>query len=177
MLGDEIVERGEQVWVWPIRTDDEGRDRACDILLGNVDRDVARVGGGMAGGDDQPARMRGIGRAEGVGIARNAGIDFAVRRIHGELIDRSMRHIRLRRHIRRAGMRGAKDEVAVGCRRGKGAVRQLCGMDVTGRVGIARGRRGMCCRLRRRSYGLRDGRACCGQKADRECEAEKARQR
>ena len=64
----------------------------------------------------------GSARAKGVGLARDAGIDLAVGRFHGEGEDRSLRHAFLRGHLRRGVVRGAEDEVSVGVRRSVGAV-------------------------------------------------------
>ena len=151
VLGDQIVQRGEQGPVGSVRPDDEGRGRAGDILFGDVDGNVASVGSGMAGGDDQFGGIGGICRAEGAGLARDAGIDLAVGRIHGEVEDRSLRHAFLRGHFRRGIVRGAEDEVSVGVWRRDGAVGQFFRRDIAGRVGIARGRdgaRGARCRQR-----------------------------
>ena len=109
----------------------------------------------MAGGDDQLGGVGGVGRAEGVGLARDAGIDLAVGRFHGEVEDRSLRHAFLHGHLRRGVVRGAEDEVSVGVCRSVGAVGQVFRRDITGRVGIAgrrRRARGACgrgCSLRR----------------------------
>ena len=48
--------------------------------LGNVDGDLARVGRGMAGGDDELGGVGGIGRAEGAFVASDAGVDTCCRR-------------------------------------------------------------------------------------------------
>ncbi len=56
-------------------------------------------------------------------LARDAGIDLAVGRIHGEGGDRSLRHAFLRGHLRRGVVGGAEDEVSVGVGRSVGAVR------------------------------------------------------
>ena len=112
-----------------------------DVLLGDIDGDSARVGGGMAGGDDELGRVGGIGRAERVGVARDAGIDLAVGRIHREVVHRSLRHAFLHGHFRRGLVRRADDEVSVGIGRRNRAVGQFLGLDIAGRVRIARGRR------------------------------------
>src|ERR1700675_608399 len=49
--------------------------------------DAARVRRGMVGGHDQLRGIVGIRLAEGAGFPCNAGIQFAVRRIHREVID------------------------------------------------------------------------------------------
>ena len=55
-------------------------------------------------------------------LARDAGIDLAVGRFHGEVEDRSLRHAFLHGHLRCGVVRGAEDEVSVGVRRSVGAV-------------------------------------------------------
>ena len=78
MLGDEAVEGGEEQAVGSVRAYDEGRDGAWNVLFGHVDRDLPRIGRGMAGGDQEFRWIGEIGRAEGVGVACDAGIDLAV---------------------------------------------------------------------------------------------------
>ena len=127
--------------VGSVGADDEGRGGAGHVLFGDVDGDVAGVGRGMAGGDDELGGIGGIGGAEGVGVAGDAGIDLAVGRAHGELEDCSLRHAFLHGHLRRGVVGGAEDEVAVGVGGGVGAVGQFFGGDVAGGVGVAGGRR------------------------------------
>ena len=125
-----------------------GAARAGDVLLGNIHGDAARVGRGMAGGHDQLGGIVGIGRAEGAGLARDAGIKFAVRRIHREVVDGSLRHAFLDGHLRRGIVGWADDEVSIGVRGSVGAVGQFLRGDITGSVRIARRRR-RTCRARR----------------------------
>ena len=98
----------------------------------------------MAGGHHQFGGIGGVHRAKSFRLARDAGINFAVHRTHGEFIDRSLGHVGLHRHFRCTGVSRADDEVAVGIRRRNGAVGQLLGGDISGRVRIAGGRRWAC---------------------------------
>ena len=106
----------------------------------------------------------GSGRAKSAGLARDAGIDFAVGRFHGEVVDRSLRHAFLRGHLRRRVVRGAEDEIAVGVRRSVRAVGQFLRRDIAGRVRIARGRR--------RTRGARAGGVWAGAWAHMGCRPE-----
>ena len=90
MLGDEIVEGGEEAAVDSVGPDDEGRGGSGDVLTGDVDGDVAGVGRGMAGGDVELGGIGGVGRAEGAGVAGDAGIELAVGGAHGEFNDRDV---------------------------------------------------------------------------------------
>ena len=111
--GDEVVERGEEQRVGAVGADDEGRGGAGDILLGHVDGDLAGVGRGMAGGDDELGRIVGVGRAEGVGVACDAGVDLAVGGAHGEFGDSSLGYVGCA-VISGAGLWvGPSDEVAI----------------------------------------------------------------
>ena len=92
---------------------DEWGDGAGDVLFGDVDGDLAGVGRGVAGGDDHLGGIVGICGAEGVGLAGDAGIDFAVGGAHGEVDDGSLRHALLRGHLGCGIVGGADDEVAV----------------------------------------------------------------
>ena len=94
----------------------------------------------MAGGDDELGRIVGIGRAERALVARDAGIDFAVGRIHRERFDRPVRHVVLHFHFRRGLVRRADDEVAIDIGRRHFAIGQLFGGHVARRVRIARRR-------------------------------------
>ena len=78
VLGDEVVENGEEEVVGAVGSDDEGGDGAGDVLRGDVDGDVAGVGGGVAGGDDELGGVGGVGGAEGAFVAGDAGVVFAV---------------------------------------------------------------------------------------------------
>src|SRR5271163_1810088 len=101
---------------------------------------MANVGSGMAGGYDEFGGIGGVWRTEGPGLAGDAGINLAVGRIHGELEDRALRHIWLRRRFRRGIVGGAEDEISIGIWRSIRAVWQIFGFDITRRVGIASGR-------------------------------------
>ena len=140
MLGDQVVEGREQQPVGAVRADEERRLRAGDVLLGDIDGDAARVGSGVTGGDDQPGGVVGVRRAESAGDARDAGVDFAIGRGHGEVVDVALRNAFLRGRLRRAGVGGADDEVPVGGGARDGAIGQFFGRDVAGSVGIAGGR-------------------------------------
>ena len=56
VLGDEVVEGGEEELVGAVGAYDEGGDGAGDVLCGDVDGDGAGVGRGVAGGDDEAWR-------------------------------------------------------------------------------------------------------------------------
>ena len=60
VLGDQIVQGREHLPVDSVRPDDEWRDRAGNILFGDINRYITRVGSGMAGGDDRLCRIGGI---------------------------------------------------------------------------------------------------------------------
>ena len=55
----------------------------------------------------------GSGGSKGVGLARDTGINVAVRRFHGEGRNRSLRDAVLQRHLRGRVVRRAKDEVSI----------------------------------------------------------------
>ncbi len=86
VLGDEVVEDGEEKLVRAVGAYDEGSDRAGDVLGGDVDGDVAGVGRGVAGGDDETGGVGGVGRAEGACVAGDAGVVFAVGGGHGDVV-------------------------------------------------------------------------------------------
>jgi len=88
-LGDQTVEGRKQGPVGTVRADDERRCRARDVLFGSINRYPASVGTGMAGGDHQLGGVVGVRRAKGIGLAGDAGIDLAVGRFHGEVVDGS----------------------------------------------------------------------------------------
>jgi len=130
----------------------------------------------MARRDDELGRVIGIGRAEGVGVAGNAGVNLAFGRLHRELDDGALGNAGLLDRLGRGAMRGADDEVAIVGRGRDGTIGQLSRGDVTGSAGVARrvGRtrwaRG-CYSLRRRSSGsgnLGDRRRCPRNQADEE---------
>ena len=87
VLGDEVVERGEEHAVGAIGADDERGGGAGHVLLGDIDGDLARVRRGMAGGDDELCGVVGVGCAEGALVAGDAGVEFAVGGVHGEFDD------------------------------------------------------------------------------------------
>ena len=153
-LGDQVIESRKQRPVRSIGADDEGRDGAWHILFGDVNSNVASVGSGVAGGNDEFGGIRGIECAKCIGLARNAGKDLAIRRTDGELINRSLRHAFLRGHLRRGVVRGPENEVAIGICGGIDAIRQIFSLDISGRAGIARGR-SRARRVWRRLRGLR----------------------
>ena len=62
-----------------------------DVLLRHVHRDLARVRARVAGGDDQLGGIVRVRRAERAGLARDAGVDLAVGRLHRELEDLPLR--------------------------------------------------------------------------------------
>ena len=78
VLGDHAVERSEQHAIGAVGAYDERRGCAGHVCLGHIDGDLARVGRGMAGGDDELGGISWIGGAEGAFVARDAGIVFAV---------------------------------------------------------------------------------------------------
>ena len=96
----------------------------------------------MAGGDDQLRGVVGVRRAESFVLARDAGINLAVLRVHVELIDRPLRHAFMHCRLRRGGVGGPDDEVTIDIRRGVLAVGQFLGGDVPRSMGIAGGRLG-----------------------------------
>jgi hypothetical protein len=78
MLGDQIVQGGEQRPIRAIRADNERRNGAGDILLGDVNRHASQVGSRVACGDHQLSGIGGIHRAKSMGLTCNAGINFAI---------------------------------------------------------------------------------------------------
>src|SRR5580658_8345316 len=114
MLGNQVVQNREQQSVRSVRPDDKWRDRAGDILLWDVNRHVASVGSRMAGGHDQLGGVGGIWCSENTGVPRDAWVDFAVGRIHSEVVNSSLRHARLHSRFRRGVVCGAEDEISVG---------------------------------------------------------------
>ena len=80
VFGDEAVECGEEHVVGAVGANDERGFGAGYVCLGYVDGDLARVGRGMAGGDDEFCGVGGIRRAEGAFVAGDAGVVFAVGR-------------------------------------------------------------------------------------------------
>jgi hypothetical protein len=137
--GDEVVEDGEEEVVGAVGADDEGGDGAGDVLRGDVDGDVARVGRGMAGGDDEAGGVGGVGCAEGAFVAGYAGIIFAVSGGHGDVGEGALRDVGVDGGLWRGGVRGAEDEVAVLRGRGEGVVGEVGGGDVAGGVGVSGG--------------------------------------
>ena len=136
---DKVVEDGEEEVVGAVGADDEGGDGAGDVLRGDVDGDVARVGRGMAGGDDEAGGVGGVGCAEGAFVAGYAGIIFAVSGGHGDVGEGALRDVGVDGGLWRGGVRGAEDEVAVLRGRGEGVVGEVGGGDVAGGVGVADG--------------------------------------
>ncbi len=84
MLGDQVVEDGEEEAIGAVGSDDEGSEGAGDVLRGDVDGDVASIGRGVAGGDDELGGVSWIGGAEGAGVAGDAGVVVAVGGEHGD---------------------------------------------------------------------------------------------
>ena len=115
VLGDEVVEDGEEEVVGAVGSDDEGGDGAGDVLFGDIDGDVAGVGCGVAGGDDEPGRVGGVGRAEGAGGAGDAGVELAVGGGHGDVDEGALRDAGVDDGFGRWGVGGAEDEITVGC--------------------------------------------------------------
>ena len=89
---------------------DERRLRAALVLRGHVDRDRALVVLRVRL-DDQRLRVVRIHRAEHV--ARDAGIELAVLRLHGELLDLAVRNALDRLALGGRRVVGADDEIAV----------------------------------------------------------------
>src|SRR5205807_2675851 len=114
VLCDEVVERDKERAVGAVGADDEGRGGGGVVLFWNVNGDIAVVRRGVAGGDDEFGGFGRVHGAEGVGLARDAGIDLAVGRLHGERVHRPLGHAVLSRHGGVALVRGTDDEVAVG---------------------------------------------------------------
>jgi hypothetical protein len=139
VLGDEIVERGEEAAVDSVGPDDKRSGGSRDVLLGDIDGDVPGVRGGMTGGNDQLLRgIGGICGAKGTRLTRDAGIDLAVGRAHGELKDLALGDTGLLHdRLRRAIVGRADDEVSVGAGRRDGAVGQFGRRHVAGRVRVA----------------------------------------
>jgi hypothetical protein len=108
----------------------------------------------MTAGDDELGGIVWVGRAEGAGVAHDAGIKLAVDGAHGELEDRAMGSCGDGGHFESGGVRRAEDEVAVSIGRRQCAVEEFFGLDVAGAVGIA-GRRSRIFGLRRLRCGLR----------------------
>ena len=133
VLGDEVVEDGEEEVVGAVGSYDEGSDGAGDILRGNVDGDVAGVGRGVAGGDDEAGRVGGVGRAEGAGGAGDAGVELAVGGGHGEGEEGALRDVGVDGGFEGWGVGRAEDVIAVGGGRGEGAVGELGGCWAHGR--------------------------------------------
>jgi hypothetical protein len=123
--------------VGTIGSDDERSCRTRDILLGYVHCDLARVRSSMARGDDKFGGISGIWCAECSSVARYAGIDFAVRGIHGEVAHRSLRNALVNRHFGRGIVRGSDDEVSVSVCGRVGGVRQFFCGDIAGRMRVA----------------------------------------
>src|SRR5256885_14986071 len=90
MLRDQAVEDGKEQPVRPVGSDDEGRDTAGDICFRDIYGHLPRVGRWMAGRNNEPGGILGIDGSERIRIARNAGINLAVRRVHRELDHRSV---------------------------------------------------------------------------------------
>ncbi len=122
VLRDEVVEGGEEGGVGAIGSDDEGCNGAGYILFGDVDRYLSGVGCGVAGGDDEPGGIFGVGGSEGAGVAGDAGIEFAVGGVEGELVYGSLREVGLRGGFGRRRVGWSEDEVAVRVRGRVGGV-------------------------------------------------------
>jgi len=137
VFGDEVVEDGEEEMVRAVGSYDEGRDAAGDILRGDIDGDVAGVGRGVAGGDDEAGGVGGVGRAEGAGVTGDAGVILAVGGGHGDVGEGALRDAGVNHGLGRGRVGWAEDEVAVrgGC--GESVVGELGGGDVAWGVGVA----------------------------------------
>ena len=96
MLGDEVIQRGKQRSIGTVRSDDKGRRRAGNVLLGDVNGDSPRVRSGMARGHHQVGGVGGVDRSRRVRLARDAGIDLAVGGFHDEVVHRTLRHALVR---------------------------------------------------------------------------------
>ena len=84
-------------------------------------------------------KLRGVSRihrSESVGVARNAGIDFALRRAHREFNHRALGEAALGGHLGRNIVGRADDETAVHVRGRRRAVGHFLGCDIAGSVGI-----------------------------------------
>jgi hypothetical protein len=181
VLGDEIVEDGEEAAVDAVRADDEGRCGARDVLFGDVDGNVTGVGCGVAGGNQHPGGIGGVGGAEGVGVASDAGVEVAIGGAHGELDDSALGDGGVGGQLRRGVVGGADDEVAVGGGGRDCAVGEIPGGDEAGSVGVADGR-GRARRTRQcgrgeglRRHGVGELGGCggrCGCQGDQERDAE-----
>ena len=90
-LRNQIVERLEQQRIRSVSADDERHDRAGHVLLGDVHRDAARVRRRRACRHVELRRIVRIRGAECTLLAPDARIDFAVRRLHREVVDRALR--------------------------------------------------------------------------------------
>ena len=78
VLGDQVVQYRKQQSVGTVSAEDKGRGCAGHVLFRNIDRDVANIRSGMAGGYDELRGVCGVGFAKGAGVACDAGVDLAV---------------------------------------------------------------------------------------------------
>ena len=139
MFGDEVVEDGEKEVVRAVGSYDERGDRARDVLRGDVDGDVAGVRRRATGGDEKARGVGGVRRAEGAGVAGDAGVILAVGGGHGDIDQGALRYAGLDHGLGCRGVGGAQDEVAV-CGRCRDSVGgELFREDVSGSVGVAGG--------------------------------------
>jgi len=138
VFGDEVVEHGEQEVVGSVGSYDEGRGGSGDILRGDVDGDVAGVGRGVAGGDEEAGRVGGVRRTEGAGIAGDAGVKLAIGGGHDDVDQGALRNTRVDRGLGCGSVGGPEEEVAVRGGGRDGVVGELAGKDVAGSVGVAR---------------------------------------
>jgi hypothetical protein len=141
MLCDQIIQHHRQRPIDSIRSHDEWRNRSRHILLRHIHPNMPRVRRGMTGRNHHLCWIVGVRRAEGARFPRNARIDLAVRRTHGELVQRPLRHAWLLIHVRRARMGRPNDEVTIRSRRWNRTVGKLFSGDVSSRMRIASRRR------------------------------------
>ena len=139
MLGDQRIQSRKQHAVGPICTDNKRRGGARNVLLGNVDGHLTRIGRRMTGGDEQLRGIRRISSSERVGLACDARINLTVGRIHRELDHASVWRTISGRHCRSGIMRWADDEVAINIRGRDLAIGQLPRLDVARSMRIACG--------------------------------------
>src|SRR5579862_3350279 len=122
--------------VGSVGSHDEWGFGAGDVLFRNEDSYLARVGSGMAGGDDELGGIVGIGCAEGSFVAGDSGIVLALRRLHCEVGFSRYSEVRSGRVGRRL-VGWTDDEVAVGVGGWQCAVGEFLCLHVSRRAGIA----------------------------------------
>jgi len=130
--------------VGAVGSDDEGSDAARHILRRDIDGDVAGIGRRMTRGDDEAGGVRRIGRAEGAGVAGDAGKILTVGGENGDFGECALRNSSMNDGFGWRSVRGTENEVAVFGGDGNAVVGEIGGRDITRRVWVADGRRCVC---------------------------------